>query len=326
LSHEAQHVEDPDTLNRQAAAWLERRDFGDWTDRDRADLDAWLCESSAKRVAFLRADSRWKRTEMLGALRPFRVADISHSLSRTALRTFAKFGITAAALAILGTAAVNYFLTPGDTVYATPIGGHKTVALADGSRIELNTNTILRIGSNANRRVVSLVAGEAYFQIRHDVAHPFIVTAGVHRVTDLGTEFLIRHDADKVKVALIEGRASIQSTDISVRAHSRVLMPGDVVIATANSMSLTRRPAQELAHELSWRRGILIFDNTTLVDAANELNRYNRRKVVIADPAVARLTIVGTFPENDVEAVADAAREVFGLRVENRGDEVVISR
>ena len=317
------HVqESAEVLAKQAAVWIERRDFGDWGDDDRAGFKAWLAQSPAHRVAFLRADARWGRTEMLGALRPFRAEDTQSVVPRRLRIPFAGLTAAIALVALVGTSAAFYLTLPRETTYATAIGGHKTIALADGSRVELNTNTVLRVGGH-DHRTVSLVSGEAYFQIKHDPARPFVVMAAAHRVTDLGTKFLVRSDADRLTVSLMEGRASIQSDDAT---HSAVLTPGDVAIATGNRMSVTRKPALELAHEIGWRQGVLVFDNTTLADAAAELNRYNRQKVVIADAAIAKLTIVGTFPENDVEAVADAAKEVFGLQVQNRKDAIVISR
>ena len=72
--------------------------------------------------------------------------------------------------------------------------------------------------------------------------------------------------------------------------------------------------------------GLLIFKYTSLADAAAEFNRYNRQKIVIADPDAARLQIIGTFPANEVDAFIEVAQSVFRLHVEHRGDEIVLSR
>jgi transmembrane sensor len=77
---------------------------------------------------------------------------------------------------------------------------------------------------------------------------------------------------------------------------------------------------------LGWRRGMLVFDHTTLADMAGEYNRYNREKIVIADATTARLTISGTLPTNDIDAFTRVARKFFNLRVEKLGNEVVVSR
>jgi transmembrane sensor len=324
LNAEAQTQEGAEALAKQAAVWIERRDFGDWSDEDRAGFKTWLAQSPAHRVAFLRADARWGRTAMLGALRPFRTEDAQSAMPWRSRIPFARGAAALVLVALTGASAAFYLTIPRETTYATAIGGHKTIALADGSHVELNTNTVLRIGGRDNR-TISLVSGEAYFEVKHDPAHPFVVTASAHRVTDLGTKFLVRSDADRLTVLLMEGRASIQS-DGANQTQPTMLTPGDIAVAVGDKMSVTRKPALELAREIGWRHGVLVFDNTTLAEAAAELNRYNRQKIVIADASVAKLTIVGTFPENDVEAVADAAKEVFGLQVQNRKDAIVISR
>ena len=59
--------------------------------------------------------------------------------------------------------------------YATAVGGHKTLTLGDGSEVELNTDTIVRMPKVAGQRQVILDKGEAYFQIKHDAENPFIV-------------------------------------------------------------------------------------------------------------------------------------------------------
>ncbi|HEY5236887.1 MAG TPA: FecR domain-containing protein, partial [Rhizomicrobium sp.] len=199
------------------------------------------------------------------------------------------------------------------------------VRLADGSQVELNTDTVLRADVSADQRTVWLDRGEAFFQVRHDVAHPFVVMAGKQRVTDLGTKFLVRRDSTRFEVAVMEGRVRFDTLD-SHAPQPATLTPGDVAVASANAMLVTRQPAQKLASELGWRHGVLVFEHTTLADAAAEFNRYNSEKLVIADAAAGRRTIGATFRTGDVELFARAAQELLGLRVENRGSEIVISR
>ena len=213
--------------------------------------------------------------------------------------------------------------------YTTPVGGHLTLTLADGSKIDLNTDTTLSLSTSPNRRFANLVKGEAFFEIKHDAADPFVVSVGEHRITDLGTKFLVRSDHARVSVALIEGSARFDlQSGSSAAAQSTDLVPGDVVIATGSSMSVSKKSNHELKNSLSWRRGLLIFDGATLASAANELNRYNTEKIIILDRSVAQLTIGGTFFENDVPALLNTGRSksCFGLSVHKRGDEIVISR
>jgi transmembrane sensor len=310
-------------IEARAVAWVNRRHFWDWTEENQIELDAWLAESLAHRVSYWRMSSGFDGIGRLVALRRPTPEKAIVRRGRN-LRTLLTGG-AAAIVFVIGMSL--FFLTQGKLTYSTPVGGHKIVALSDGSQVELNTDTILRIKVSASgERMVWLDKGEAYFQIKHDAIHPFVVSVAGHRVTDLGTKFLIRDGADRLEVMLTEGRARFESTNVNTQRHSALLMPGDVVVATMNSMSITKKPASELTNELGWRHGVLVFKHTTLADAVAEFNRYNEQKIVVVDPAVARLTIDGTFPANGVPLFVRSAQEVFELHIENRGNETVISR
>lgn len=306
-----------------AAKWLERQDRPDWSANDQAELDAWLAQSNANMIAYWRVRDAWSRAQRLVAVDKT-VAQRARLLPSRAIIT----GIAAVVVAALalGYGAQFVMPKPHERTFATPLGGREIVNFADGSSIELNTNTVLRTRMTTQERTIWLVKGEAFFQVKHDPAHPFVVYAGHDRVTDLGTEFVMRRDADKLEVALLKGRVRVGEIDRRAEAQSTLLMPGDVATSTANSMFVTQEPLHTLATKLSWRRGVLVFDKTPLADAAKEFNRYNRLKLVIADPATASITVDGTFPANNVEAFTDVAQHILALHVERRGESIVISR
>lgn len=309
----------------RAAAFLEQRDCGDWSEVDQVALAAWLAEFSAHRIAYLRLSAAWSRTERLAALRSphgaLRTPVPRHALWRRLAGGAAGLLVVAA----LGVASANFMLQPRERIYSTALGGHQTVRLDDGSRIELNTNTTLRAAVNMHRRMVWLDGGEAFFQIAHGTGHPFIVMAGDHRVTVLGTKFLVRRDTHRLEVSVVEGRVRFDGADGQPSPQSAYLTQGDVVVATSSVVSSPKQSAQALASELGWRRGVVVFDNTTLADAAAEFNRYNQQKLVV-DTSVAKLTIGGTFRTSDIKLFARVAKDILGLRVETRGDTDVISR
>jgi len=306
-----------------ATAWLERREFGEWSEKDQTELDAWLAESNAHRATFWRLEAAWDRTHRLAALR----LPASEPIAQKRFwRRVVRGAATLAVISIFGGAATIYLTRPPETIYSTPVGGREIVTLADGSQVELNTDTILRTRIDDSHRTVRLIQGEAYFEVVHDAAHPFSVLVAGHRVTDLGTKFVVRNDADRVEVSLLDGRVRFDPANSLAQKSSAILAPGDVVVATAASMSVTKAEASTIAASLAWRRGMLIFNNTPLADAVAEINRYTSRKLVIANDATGRIEIGGTFPVNNVMAFTRVARELLGLRVENRGDETVISR
>ncbi|HEY5238923.1 MAG TPA: FecR domain-containing protein [Rhizomicrobium sp.] len=312
---------DAEAAEARAADWLQRQNFWNWSKTDQAALDAWLADSLAHRLAYWRLEAAWGRTERLAALRSSPSETAAPAPQKRSWSFPLRFAAAMITVVVVGAAGAKYLLASQMTTYQTAIGGHRIVALADGSRIELNTDTVLRAGA----REAELVKGEAYFQIRHDAAHPFVVNAGAHRITDLGTKFLVRRDADRLEVALTEGAARIDTSDGHAQP-SKLLAPGDVVVATANSLSMTKKPSGDLANALSWRQGLLVFKYTALGEAADEFNRYNRRKLVVADASLAKRTIYGTFQSGNIDTFARVARDVLGLHVESRGDEIVISR
>ncbi len=214
---------------------------------------------------------------------------------------------------------------PETQTYATAVGGRETLALTDGTKIELNTDTQLRTQITAHMRKVWLDKGEAYFQVKHDAAHPFIVIAGNHQVTDLGTKFVIRREDAKIEVSLVEGRAQVDALNSKSNAPSVQMVPGDVVVASVNRIETQKKPIAALSSDLAWRQGLLIFKRTTLGQAAAQFNRYNRERLVVEQGA-AQLKIGGTFQSDNISDFAEVAKEVLNIHVERRGDETVISR
>jgi transmembrane sensor len=308
-------------IDMRAADWLQRRRFWNWSEDDQAALDAWLSASSAHEVAYWRLEAAWNETHRLAALQ--RPAREDAPRGQRWQRIVSVSAVVVAAI-VAGVGIRSYLTRPQEQNYATALGQHRTIALNDGSHIELNTNSALRILADESGRTVWLDKGEAYFDIRHDARHAFVVMAGMRRITDLGTKFLVRRDTDDLSVALMEGRAKLDTPDEPTKAL--ILKPGDVVEANTHGVALARKSETELKDELGWRRGVLIFKGTTLGDAVDQFNRYNSSKIIVADAATARISIGGTFQSNNVTIFADAVHDLLGLHVENRGGVIVISR
>lgn len=313
-------------IEARASEWLERKSSGLWSREDHAALDAWLAQSPMHEVAFLRLNSAWEYADRLAALPQLAAAESASSARTAILPVFLRIAAIAGVVALLGAGVLALMPQPHDRVFATKIGGHETVSFADGSKIELNTDTVVRTRMTTKERVVWLEKGEAFFEVKHDPAHPFYVMAGSHRITDLGTKFLVRRDSGTLEVALLEGRVRFGSASLKSKSPTTLLKPQEAVTATGSTIFVTKETVTELAKELSWRHGVLVFRHTTLADAANEFNRYNRQKLLIADPVVAQLRIYGTFQTTNVKVFTDAARAIFGLHIEDDGDEIVISR
>ncbi len=237
------------------------------------------------------------------------------------LRSLVAVTIVAAA----GLTGYAYFKRPANVTYVTAVGGHKIISLADGTHIELNTDSVLQVQNGTVRRV-ALLRGEAYFDVQHDATDPFAVTAGGYRITDIGTKFAVRASASTIKVSLLEGSAVVAPLTGYSAQRSALLMPGDVVIANAQKLMVEKERVENVAKSLDWRRGLLTFNDTQLAEAVTEFNRYNTRKLRIGDAAVGHLKINGTFQAENSELFASSVQELFGLRVAKSGKDTTLAR
>lgn len=311
-------------IEMRAAEWIERREFGGWSDKDEVGLDAWLDQSLAHRVAYDRLDLGWQKAERLTVLRQGKPRPADWANVPSVQPLLRKFAIVAS---VVGAVIAGWYelSIPTQVAYTTSVGGREVVRLVDGSQIELNTNTVVRISDRQNRREAWLDRGEAYFEVIHDAAHPFIVNVGRAKLTDLGTKFSVRRSDNRLKVAVSEGGVRLETRGAE-KQQTIDLTPGEVALASPSGVSVEREEKAELKNALAWRSGVLIFHHTTLADAAAEFNRYNHQQIAIADPKIANLEIGGTFPTTDVEGFSEVSRDVLRLRVVRDGDTIRISR
>src|SRR6185437_8578083 len=171
----------------RAAMLLRRQHFEVWTAQDETHLSEWLSESPRHSAAYWRLKAGWDQTERLAALRaqPF----LRSAQSRPGSSSRWVKGIAAAAVISALAAGASFWNVPDGSRYATGVGGRTTIRLADGSELDLGTQTEIRADFSTNRRVVNVLHGEVFFRIAHNASRPFVVTVGRHRVIDVGTEF-----------------------------------------------------------------------------------------------------------------------------------------
>jgi transmembrane sensor len=309
-------------IETRAAEFVARRDRGDWQVQDQAELDAWLAEGAEQRVAWLRLDAAWDRAERLSVLRS------PSGLPKRRVQPARQWMALAAAFALIvavGVGAAVHRFMPTTKSYATEIGGTETVPLADGSRLQLNTNTQLRAAVSAGVRDVWLDRGEAWFEVAHDPRHPFRIHAGDRVVTVLGTKFSVRRDGEDVRVVVAEGRVRVDDLRPRATAPTTIVSRGDVLLAKADSTLVAGRTEADMNNVLSWRRGVLVFNQSTLAEAAAEFNRYNRRKLVISDEAAAAIRIGGSFQAENIDDFARLLEQGFGLKVQQKDGEIIVS-
>lgn len=318
----AERIED------RAARYLLRREEPGWSEADDAELQAWLEQSFAHKAAYWRLEHGWDRAERLAALRsppaPAARRDWPRPKAMSRARRWRPAAIAASLVAAIavGVALSTGYPGPAPKTYATEIGGRKTVPLADGSKVELNTATTLRTRVTRAQRQVWLDRGEAYFDVARDTRHAFTVMAGPRRIVVLGTRFSVRREGDRITVAVVDGRVRVEP-DHGVRSVAQVLNGGDVALADGASTIVARKPVDQVVEQLGWRDGMLTFDHSTLSEAAAEFNRYNRKQVVVRGGA-ANIRIGGTFEAANVDAFGRLLRQAYGLRVKDDGRQMTV--
>ena len=314
------HAED---INEQASLWLAREQHG-LTEGERTALDVWLAQSSRHRVAYLRLQSAWDRAGRLAALR----TPVHPASPKNRALPWLRIPAVAAVLLVLAFAGRTYLMERKPHVvasYSTAIGQTHSYQLADGTRMELNTNTHLRTDIGNAERVVTLNSGEAFFEVSHDALHPFVVQAGKRRITDLGTKFSVFLNGDTVRVLVYEGRVRVETAPGVAGPTPIEADGGHVVIAQGMEALVFARPQSEILKELGWRNGMLTFDQLPLADVAEAFNRYNAKHMQVEGNA-RLIRIGGSFKADNVEAFVQLLQQGFGLSVKNKGDKILVSR
>jgi transmembrane sensor len=211
--------------------------------------------------------------------------------------------------------------------YATDYG-FKKIVLDDGSIVHLNTHSAIRVRLSSDHREVTLERGEALFKVAHDSSRPFDVEAAGTTVRAVGTEFSVRlrepgeqtFGRKDVEVLVKEGRVAIDppkgelERTAALPASVSTLSAGETVTISANRVHVEKVADTDVDRKLSWTEGRLWFERQRLADVVAEFNRYNRRQMVIADPAIADIRIGGGFEATDPESFVAALERTFGIR------------
>jgi transmembrane sensor len=311
----------------QAATWLVRLD-ADASPAAREQWRRWMSADARHQAAYVRIEHGWDKTDCLERLRP-----LDGTVDLDVLATFpglhpavrprasGAYRPKIAALAFAAVVAVATMLLaiwfhtskPDPGLRRTDLGGFERTTLPDGSTVLLNTNSEIHVRFSPRLREVVLTRGEALFTVAHAEGRPFAVTAGRTTVHALGTTFTVRlHPDARTEIIVSRGRVAVSPDHTAGRL---LLSEGDDATIDGRGLSATGRlDANDLDHRLAWTRGQIWLDQNTLAEAVAEFNRYNSRKLVLADPALATLRVGGSFAATDPKAFSAALERVFGIR------------
>jgi transmembrane sensor len=212
--------------------------------------------------------------------------------------------------------------------YTTSIGGYEHITLADGSAVQLNTDSEIRARLTPGRREIELIRGEALIKVAHDARRPFTVSAASTSVRadppgNGGAAFVLRmRGPERIDVAVTEGTIllgpSERIIDVALGRNSSQspLRAGQAATVSPDGVHLEKIALEDLNRKLSWTAGLLSFQGETLSEVTDEFNRYNRKHLVVMDPLIADRRIGGAFQATDPESFVSALQKWFEIRAD----------
>ncbi len=340
-------------IHSQAADWLVEFQTGEADAAARERFAGWLRASPEHVRAYIELAALWEDASLYDSSRAIDVdaliaaahseanvvslaspnRKIAAASGRSSSRTRTAFKIAVAAAIVLVVIG-GLLIMPGSVQYATGIGEQRTVSLSDGSSVELDAVSRIRVQFSAHVRRVDLLEGQALFRVAKNAARPFVVVSGGTRVRDVGTQFDVNRNLSGTIVTVIEGRVSVAYSSRSTGAPSPIplsLRPIEVGagerIVVAPHMVPRPEPANVMA-ATAWTRNELIFQSMALRQVAAEFNRLNARQLVIEGSQLQDFHVSGVFPALDPASLPRFLRFLRaqpGIEVIEADDRIIVT-
>jgi transmembrane sensor len=317
----------PRAIRDAAGDWLARRQEPARPDVERA-FAVWMDADPRHRIAYEQAERHWQESRLLsdsdvGRTRklvraPFLMRHSTH-VAAASLGVVVLLGIGSVGLLRYGSRLE--LVSPAQAAtYETALGEIRTISLADGSQLTLDTATRVRVTLSASERKVSLERGRARFSVAPDGKRPFTVTVPGGTVVARSTLFDVSVERGS-PVVVIKGRVDLTSKSDAASHPARTLAAGQTA-----SLGNAETPRPTQAGETQWVSGMLALDGGPLGEAVAAINRYNRIQIRLAEPELARLSVTGAFQVRNTDAFARAVAATFGLGIDRTDPGVILLR
>lgn len=314
-------------IDRIAANWAAREDLRPLDPGEEQALDAWLAEDSRHLGAYGKARAVLQRAARLHDGTPIAdTIDDADEAHPTRRRMMVSMAASLAAMA----AGVALFMrnnAPAEKHFSTGRGEIRSVPLEDGSTVMLNTASEIAVLFLPDQRIIRLLAGEAFFQVAKDAARPFLVHSAGRIVQAVGTAFSVRRTNEGVGVMVREGRIRYERRKDTGTSSALLFANAETEILDYQGNAqpaLQYRSGAEMDRRLAWLDDKIVFDETTLGEAAAEFHRYNDTPLLMT-PEVRKLRVSGRYSAGDPEAFAQAVAVILDLKVERTAQGIEIS-
>lgn len=324
----------------QASQWIAKLDRG-LSDAEQQALVAWMQHKPEHRQVMLEMAKLWDKMDSLA-----RLADLFEAPPRAQRQyRFSRVYLAAAASFLLATLGIvwslgNVYLSQQqilDGIYETAIGEHSTISLPDGSQLVLNTNSRILVKYTTDHRLLVLERGEVNVDVAHDQTRPLSVMAGNKIVQAVGTAFNVKlRDNQQVELLVTDGKVRVaarQPQQPQQTASAPTLPESAMAVSKGETVTLGAL-REEIAHiedadiavQLSWRQGNLIFRGETLEQALIEISRYTSIEFEVLDEDIKQERIAGLFKAGDVKGLLTTLSQNFNIDSELQGENKVLLR
>lgn len=290
---------------------------------------AWISADRRHGIAYQQAERNWRDSAQLASSAvasnrklvpaPFLMRHSTHMAAAT-VGIVAALGIGTAGLLRYGSP-VGWIAAAKATTYETPRGEIRTIALADGSQLTLDTGTRIEVTLSSGERRVSLERGRARFRVMRDGNRPLVVAVPGGTLAAGSTAFDVSVIGRTPTIAVLEGHVDWTRTEGGKAGQARTLVAGQ-----AAALDDTAAPRPAVAGEARWVSGMLVLDNTPLGQAVEAINRYNHVQLRLADTRLSRLTATGAFQVHNPEAFAHAVAVTFHLGIDRSDPGLLLLR
>ncbi len=282
----------------QASRWVSQLHDGNCTEAQRSAFRFWLAQNPSHAQAFQEMEAFWcelgglesqAKSQLNAARLVLRKGKKMRWLPRQALSL-------AASIVLLATAWVFMPVILDNGIYRTAKGERKLLALHDGSRIELNTDTEIKVSFTPFSRNLKLERGEAFFTVQHDANKPFVVSAANGAIRDIGTQFNVYKQDNTVAVTVLEGEVSVTQNHGGVPQNLHAGMQLAYGDGSQNRLTI-----EGIGDAASWRSGVIVFKGQRLDAVLQQLSRYHNVGLSAGNPRLAALKVSGSFPTGDLD-------------------------
>jgi len=251
--------------------------------------------------------------ESLRALLPSREAMLAEAKAHSARNAKRRRKAAGTAL-LLALAGWTWLADPalGYRQVEVASSGRQVLELDDGSRIELDAGSVLRIEYRLRSRQFELLDGEGLFSVAHQ-PKPFIVRSQGVSVRDIGTVFDVRSDLRGVRVAVVEGAVEVDN------GHNRQQLTANQQLL-ASPRVLGAIESTSPGELEAWRRDLFHFDGTPLDAVVAQLRRHRAAPVRLEGAPAALQRLSGEFPTRDVEQLIDTLPRLAPVDVRREKD------